>query len=325
MEFIGRQIDFAVAVEGTRGVAEAVAERNVRKVSCNLIPRSERVIDDTTFGRIEDAERVRTVKKWAEGDVEGILHADVLGYFLYSIYGAVVSTAGSGAYSHAFTLEQSILHPTLTLFVKDGEVRQDKLAGGMITTLEINATTDDYVRFTANFLAKEGVDDTSEIPALEEEFDFVSRDISVKIASTEAGLTSATPLKLKDLTVSWNTNAEADFVFGNYSPDNIYNKQFTIEGSFTKNYVNTDFQELYEGDDFVYMQIVIKGEADIGTTHPSITLLLNKVQVTDWSRTSDGDAISTEEVSFKAFYNTEDEQQSEITVVNTVATYEVGS
>lgn len=325
-EFIGRQIDFAVAIEAVRGTAETTAQRTVRKVTANLIPRSERVIDDSTFGRIEDAERIRTVRRWSEGDVEGIIHADVLGYYLSNIYGAVVSTPNGAAYNHAFTVEQSITHPTLTFFIKDGEVRQEKLAGGMIQTLELTATTDDYLRYSGAFLAKEGATDASIIPALSTEYDFVSRDITVKIADTEGGLAAATALKLKDMNLTFNTNAEADFVFGSYSPDNIYNHQFAIEGTFTKNYVDTTFQDLYEGDSFKFMEITIEGEANLGGgIHPKIVVLFHKIQVQDWSRTSDGDALVTEEVSFKAFLNSSSGDQSEVTLTNTTAEYIAGS
>jgi hypothetical protein len=322
-EFIGREIDFALAPESVRGTAETVAQRNVRKVTCNIIPKAERVVDDTTFGRIEDAERIRTVRKWNEGDVSGIVHVDVLGYYLWNIYGEVDSGASSGdAFEHTFTMEQSILHPSLTLFVKDSDVRQEKLAGGMITTLELTATTDNYVRYTANFIAKEGETDTSEIPALATEYDFVGRDITVKIASTEAGLANATALKLKDLNLTFNTNAEADFTFGSYSPDEIYNKQFSIEGSLTRNFVDETFKDLYEGNDFVYMQIEIEGEAilDEGVS-PKITILGNKIQVQDWTRTSEGDALVTEDVKFKFFYNTDDESMSEVTLKNLTEEY----
>ena len=326
-EFIGRQIDFALGIEAIRGTAETVAARTVRKVTANLIPRAERVIDDTTFGRIEDAERVRTVRKWTEGDVEGIVHADVIGYFFLNLYGTVVSNTTSGATTHSFSMEQSIIHPSLTGFIKDSEVRQEKVAGLMITSLELNAATDDYLRFAASFLGKESASDVSVLPALVTEYDFVSRDISVKIADTEGGLSGATALKLKDLTVSFNTNAEADFVFGSYSPNDIYNKQFSIEGSFTRNYVDTTFQDLYEGDSAKFMQIVIEGEAVIGSgaAHPKITIQLDKVQVSDWSRSSAGDDLVTEDISFKAFYNTSTSQQSEVEVVNLTSDYAVGS
>src|SRR5690606_40983195 len=65
-------------------------------LTCNLIPRAEKVVDDSTFGRLEDAERVRTVRKWSEGDVAGIVHADVLGYYLLNLYGDVDSANVSG-------------------------------------------------------------------------------------------------------------------------------------------------------------------------------------------------------------------------------------
>lgn len=324
-EFIGRQIDFALAVEGTRGTAETTAERNVRKVTCNLIPKVERVIDDTTFGRIEDAERVRTVRKWSEGDVEGIVHADVLGYFLLNLYGEVASTnVAGGVYDHVFTLAQNIQHPSLTLFVKDAEVRQAKIAGGMVSNFELNVTTDDYIRYTAEFIGKEAVTDSSTIPALATEYDFVSRDVVVKFADTEAGLSGATATKLKTLNITLNPNTEADYVFGNYSPDDIYNKQFTIEGDFELNYTDDTFLDLYEGNDFKYMSVTITGEANLEASYkPTITILFNKVQVTEWERASAGDDLITQSVSFKAFYNTTDEQASQITLRNLTDAYEL--
>ena len=321
-EFIGREISLGIASEAVRGTAEAIADRAVRKVVCDLIPRAERVVDDTTFGKLEDAERIRTIKKWSEGNIDGIVHADVLGYFFYNLYGSVTPVSGSGVYTHTFTLGQNITHPTLTMFIKDGEVRQDKIAGAVLSSLEVSASTDDYVRYSASFLGKEGVADTSELPDLSTEYDFVGRDIVVKIADDVAGLATAVALKLKNMSVSWNSNAEADYVFGSYSPDNIYNKQFAIEGSFEKNFVDTTFKDLYEGNDFKVMSITVTGEAEIGSgQHPKLTILLYKVQINDWSRTSAGDDLSTESVSFKAFYNTTDEKASQVELVNLTDTY----
>jgi hypothetical protein len=325
-EFIGRSIDFAVATEVVRGTAETTADRTVRKVECNIIPRAERITDDSTFGRLEDAERVRTVRKWSEGDVSGLVHADVLGYFLLNLYGDVTSTPSGTTATHEFTLQQDLLHPTLTLFVKDGEVRQSKIAGGVISTMEVTASTDDFVRYSASFLGKEGADDTSNLPALATEYDFVSRDITVKIADTEAGLSSATALKLKNLSINWNSNAEADWVFGSYSPDNIYNKTFAIEGSFERNFTDETFKDLYEGDTFKYMEVEIEGEADLGSgVKPTVTVLFYKIQITDWSRTSTGDDLVMETVNFKAFLNTTDSAQSKVTLINKTAEYESAS
>ena len=321
-EFIGREIVMGVGVEAVRGTAETTATKGVRKVECNVIPRAERVIDDSTTGSLEDAENVRTVRKWSEGDVSGIAHADVIGYYFTNLYGGVTSVASGSAYLHTFVLDQTIIHDTLTLFIKDADVRQEKIAGAVVSTLEITATTDDYVRYSASFMGKEGADDTSTIPALATDYDWVGRDIVVKVADTEAGLAGATALKLKNITLTWNSNAEADYVFGSYSPDNIYNKQFAIEGSFERNFTDEVFKTLYEGTGFKYMSVTITGETDMVTgKKPTLTVVFNKIQVTDWNRTSAGDALSTETVSFKAFKNTTDAEQSTVILLNLTAEY----
>jgi hypothetical protein len=70
------------------------------------------------------------------------------------------------------------------------------------------------------------------------------------------------------------------------------------------------------------MSITVTGEAEIGSgQHPKLTITLYKVQVNDWSRTSAGDDLSTESVSFKAFYNTTDEKASQVELVNLTDTY----
>jgi len=321
-EFIGRQIDFGIAVEGTRGTAESVAERNVRKVTANLTPKVEKVVDDTSFGRLEDSSRSRVVRKWSEGDIEGIIHADVIGFYLNNLYGSLATTEIEiDVYSHVFNLDQDIKHPSLTFFIKDAGVRQLKVPGGMVSSFEIQASVDSFVRYTANIMGRESETDASTYPALQTEYDFIGKDITVKIADTEAGLSGASALKLKDLNVSWETNAEADFVFGAYSPNDIYNKQFSISGSFTKNFEDTTFEDLYNSDDFKYMSVVIIGDQEIGDEHPTLNLVMNKVSITEHERTSAPDDLVTESVSFKAFYNTADSKQSQMTIINETVTY----
>lgn len=327
-EFIGREIDFGIAVESERGTVESAATKWVRKTTCNIIPRTDRVTDDSSFGRLEDAERVRSVRKWNEGSLEGILHADVAGYFFLNLYGKVESeTEDSGVYSHVFTLDQTILHPTLSLFVRDKDVRASKMALGVVSSLEITVATDNYVRYTAEFVgAQEQDDDESNAVSLDTEYDFVSRDVSLRLADTVNDLDSAGLIKAKNVTVTWNPNIIRDHVVGSYSPDNIYNGAFAIEGTFTRNYTDQLFENMYKTDEFKALQIVIEGEAEIGTSlHPKITITLNKVQVTDWTRSGGQNELVTEEVSFKAFYNPEDEAQSEVELVNTTPAYAVGS
>lgn len=322
MEIIGRQIEFGVATEASRGVAETTADRWMRKVNANVVEKATHVLDDTTRGVLEDGEARRVVQKYIEGDVEGILHIDLIGWLFANIYGSVVTATVEGnVKSHTFSLKQNIQHQSLTLFAKDGSVQQQVFSNAMINTLQINASIDDYVRFSASFVASAATDNT-DTPSYETEYDFVARDIAIKIADTEAGLTSATALKTKDMSITWDQGIVRDHVFGAYNPDDIYNAKLMIEGSFTLNFTDKTFKELYLGNDAKYMSIVIEGEEVLsGTSKPKIEIILNKVQFMDWNRSGDANSLVTEPINFRAFYNATDKKQSTVKLQNVTSAY----
>lgn len=318
-EFIGRFIEAGVAVESVRGTAKTAADKWVKNVNTDVILNVDKVVDDNTRGRLEDSEKTRKVREWYQGDLSGILHADVAGYLFLNVYGSVVSVAESGAYKHTFSVLNSISHDTLTYFAKDG-VEQLVLAGGVVNTIGINATTDDYVRFTANIIARSGTSNTDTI-SYDTEYDFIGKDITVKIADTEAGLSTATALKVKELSIDYDMGVINNFVFGSYNPDDLFQSKSSIEGTMTLDYTDDTFKSLFNGDDSKYLQVVIQGDATIGTTKPKMTFLFNKVMITSWSRTSGADELSTQEVGFKAFYNATDEEQSSLEIINTTSSY----
>ena len=322
MEIIGREVEFGIAIESARGTAKTVADKWARKATANVVERATHVVDDTTRGRIEDAEGRRVVQKFVEGEVSGPVHADLLGYMLANIYGVVVTTTISGSVkSHAFTLGQNIQHPSLTLFAKDGAVQQQTFDNAMIGTLEISASIDDYVRYTASFIASEAASN-ADTPDYDDEYDFIARDITIKIAADEASLSAATAIKAKDIAITFDQGLVRDHVVGSYFADDIYNSKMMIEGELTLNFADETFKDLYLGNDAKYMQITIEGEADIGSGNkPTVTILLNKVQFMDWNRDGGADELVTEPISFRAFYNADDEQQSEVTLKNLTASY----
>lgn len=321
-EIIGRQLEVGLSTEATRGTAETTVDKWFKNVTASIVERAEHVEDDSTRGRFEDMDGRRVTQKYIEGDIEGIAHADALGYLYSSVYGTVASSNVAGSvYDHEFTLKQDSIHQSLTVFGKDGSVQQLRYGGCMVSTLELNAAVDDYVRFTASFVGRNATDDT-ETPSYDTEYDFVGRDITVKIADTEAGLSGATATKLKEITITHDQGAIRDHVFGSYDPDDVYNAKQTIEGSFVLNFTDEDFKDLYLGDDAKYMSVTIEGEADIGGgNNPAITYVFNKIQFTDWNREGGNDELVTQPISFKAFYNESDSEASKVTLRNLTSAY----
>ena len=321
-EIIGRDIELGFATEATRGTAESSVDKWVRKVTANIVERAEHADDDTKRGVLEDMEGRRVVRKYAEGELEGIAHADAIGYLYSSLYGKVASSNVAGSvYSHVFSLQQDIEHQSLTLFAKDGDAQQVKHSGCVVNTLELNAATDDFVRFTANFTGDSSEDDT-ETPSYDTEYDFIGKDITIKIADSEGDLSTADAIKAKEVTLTHDQGTIRDHAFGSYNPDNLYNAKHSIEGEITLNFNDETFKDLYLGDDAKYMQIEIKGDADIGGgNNPSITYVLNKVQFNDWNRSGGADELVTQPITFKAYYNESDGEASEVTVQNITSSY----
>lgn len=324
MAIIGKQIEAGLSIEGTRGASPASTSKWVKNVDFNVVAMAEKVVDDNSFGRIEGSEGQRTAQKWYEGDISGILHADAIGYFFNNIYGAVSTTTvvSNEVYSHEFTVNNDIENETLSIYAKDGDVKQKVYSGAMVDTLEVSASVDDYARFTASMIAQTE-SSNSNTPSYDTEYDFIGRDITIKVADTEAGLSSANAQKAKNVSVTFNNGGIRDHTFGSRNPDNVYNSDHMIEGDFELNYEDDTFRDLWQGEDYKYMQIQIQGEADIGSgNNPSITLLLNRAGVTDWDRSGGNDELVTQSVSFRGFYNQSDSQLSKVTLQNKTQQYD---
>jgi hypothetical protein len=326
MEIIGKFIEFGLGTEVSRGTARTVAEAWIKNVSVGIFEKADYAVDEQSHGALEDADSRRVVKKHAEGDVEGILTANALGYLLLNIYGADTETLlTTGVYSHAFSLAQNIQHPSLSLFVKDGSVQQRVFKNGMINSLEIKASVDDFVRFTAGFIAGEGAAN-SDTPAYETDYDWIAKDITVKTADSEAGLAAASAVKVKDVSIAWDAGLIVDHVVGGYYPDDIYNAKMGIAVKFSKNFDDATFENLSLNDSAKYVQITIEGTTDLGGGNkPKLVILLNKAMVTSWDRGGGANDLVTENVELKAYYNSTDEQQSEATLVNTTSEFDVAS
>jgi hypothetical protein len=255
--------------------------------------------------------------------MEGIAHADMIGFLFANLYGLAVTTevTAGEAFSHVFNLKQNIQHQSLTLFAKDGSVQQSVYANAMISSLEISAAIDDYVRFTASFIASTSAGN-SDTPSYDTEYDWIARDITVKLAETAGGLTGASAVKAKSLSVSFDQGLIRDHVVGSRNADDVYNAKMMIEGSMTLNFTDETFKDYYLGDDDLYMSITLAGEADLGSgDNPTLEILLNKVQFQDWNRDGAASDLITQEVNFRAFYNAADQKQSQVTLQNATASY----
>ena len=328
-EIIGRDIEVGVAVGENAGSPS----RSIQKTTANIFRGVEHAEDDTTRGSIIASKQRRVVQHWLEGSIGGIIHADAIGYFLANLWGTTSSGAESnGTYEHTITLDDDHYHTPLSLWLKEGTDIYDGEAV-QVNSLEVTAGVDDYLRYTAELIGEDLTTGSSFTPSYEQEVDFIGKDITIKVANTKAGLSSATAVQAKEVTINQNRNLERNHVFNNkYTPETIYGPRFETEISMTLNRVpGTDtYKDLFEGDGEKYVRITIEGSQDISDNssdvNPKLEYTFYKAQVTGRDKTDDADALVEEQLTIGCYMQddggTDDGKLGEVTLVNNTEDYD---
>jgi len=321
-KFIGATVDVGVAKEAVRGTAEAAASYWLPKISLSIDDTIEQAVDENSVGVIEDATDAKLVYKFAEGEIEAKIGDKSFGLILLSALGSVSSSGPTdSAYTHTFSVLQSAQHPSLTLFVEDGN--QDyKHALGMVTGLEISAEVGKIITHKTNFRAKVGATATL-TPSYSAENMFLAQHIVFKTASTQAGLGAASAITIRSVNFKINKNVEDDKNLGSTEPTDILNKQFAIEGSLELVFdVNTMKTEML-ADTVKAMRIdMINSDVLIGATStPQLTFDFHAVKFSNFTRNYGNGDIVTATVDFKAFYKLADAKMVTCVLKNAVASY----
>ena len=324
-EYIGKFSEIGFTLENTRGTAEASPDKSAKKIEANFYKNVEKAEDESVVATVMDINKLRRTQEWYEGDVSMNLHADTIGYLLANIFGEVSSAIEGDGYKHTFTQEEAISRQSFTTFVKEGDVKQEKIAGTVVSTLSLSAEQDGYVSAEIGLIGRSGEADTSSF-SYDSEYDFIGKDITLTIGDSKAELDNGgTDIDIKSLTLDIDTGASADFVSdGDYTPHDIFQGNLSISGSIELNYDGTTLYDLYNSDNYKYMRIKIADDYAIGGgASPTVQFDLHKVFVEDWERSSGQGDVVTQTISFRATYN-EDEATDPIwkaEVINSTELY----
>ena len=321
-KFIGATVDVGVAKEAVRGTAESAASYWLPKISLSIDDTIEQAIDENSVGVIEDATDAKLVYKFAEGEIEAKVGDKSFGLLLLGAIGSVSSgSVVDSAYTHTFSVLQSAQHPSLTLFVDDGN--QDyKHALGMVTGLELSAEVGSIIQHKTSFRAKVGATATL-TPSYSAENMFLAQHITFKTASTQAGLTAASAIVVRSVNFKIEKNVEDDRNLGTTEPTDILNKQFAIEGSlelvFDANTMKTEML----ADTMKAMRIDFNNtDVLIGVSStPQLIFDFHAVKFSNFTRNYGNGDIVTATVDFKAFYKLADAKMLTCTLRNAVASY----
>lgn len=323
-KFIGRLVNLGVGRETTRGSGVAAAY----EVPVTSFSFDDKVVKARSVGslsNIADSEESFVTTKYGQGDLEGEIRDKSFGLFLYAMLGTyTVAGPTDSTYTHSFTVSQSNQHQSLAFVVSDSNTTElYKLV--MLDSLEMTVELDQVAMFAASFMSKASRDTGLTVPAVVAENKFTKKHLAVKLADNIAGLGVASAISIKSLSLKISKNVALDDVQGTAEPEDILNRQLSVEGSLTLNYEAETYKNYMKGNTYKSLQIALTN-TDVyagGTTSPSLTIQMPKVDFFDWEPDYSLDEIVTQKISFKASRDVTNSQQiiHLCQLVNAVTTY----
>ena len=326
-KFLGRTLNFGLAKEGTRGTKETTVDYWVPLKSYGIDEKVDKAIDEAPIGVIERSGEVAILRKYTEGDVSVQLGVDSIGLAFYGLFGTCTTSAATpeaSVYTHVFSVAQTVIHQSLSLFKKDGAY-QKVYPLAMINSfkLDIDIGADEHLGADIGFLAQEGITDTSS-PSYSAETVFVPRMAKIKIATNLAGLSAADELCIKKVSLNINQKVQGDYTFcGGTSMDDVNNLDMEVAGELTLNLADATYLNYMLNNDYKALRIEIE---DTGTTiglvtNPKITIDLAKVYFIDHKEDITFDELGSQTIGFIARYSSSDTEMIKATLINDIASY----
>ena len=326
-KIIGRLIDVGIGAESSRGAGIAPTFW-IPKASYNIDDKVVKARSNQSYTNIAlDGNQAIPAKSWSEGTIDMDMMDNPMGLILYALLGAKsVSGPTDSAYTHTFTLAQTNQHQSLAISVKQLTVANLMYKLAMINTMKMEITPENIVQITVAFQGKRGVTTTSTVSYAASYKKFVGRDLSFKIASLTSGLTAATAIPIKKLTLNFEKNTMLDHSLGTVQPIDILNQGFRITGEVELDYQDRTYADYMSDGTYKAVRINLtnrRSDAVIGAaTNPAFNLDLSRVDFTQWEPSYPNDTITKQKFNFTALYDiTNANIINSCTLVNTTASY----
>ena len=325
MAQIGRQVKYGWGKETTANTGVA-ATHWTNHLSFELTPRSEYLNNESAYGVIERTNESTLLRQWAEGTLEAKLTSDSAGLILLGAFGSVSTgdnaDTNPAVKDHTFTINQNVAGQTFSLIRKD-DLSTMRYVGARIGEWELSMELDDYVKYTANILARKGASTTA-TPAYTTETEFVPKHISIKTASSEAGLAGASALTaVESFTLTVNPNLHTNWSAGSADPESFTSDGYEISFEMTARYNDQTFENAYNASTTLALQVAATNtDVTIGAAaNPKLVITAPKFNITDWTRSEDLDGPITQTFTGTIHYSVSAAKALTAVLTNTTASY----
>ncbi len=322
--WIGRTMSIGIGNESTRGVGVAPTYwLNAKSFSFKDVP--DRAVSEAGFGGIWGGDQAPKTLEHAEGEMELEMDDQSLGAILKAVFGTINSAVtDTSAYTHTYTLQNDNSHDSLSIHTID-PIGQLIFELGMVDTFELVIVPDDIVSIRVAFMSKGSAGSSGQSASYSATKKWIGRNLVFKVASDTSGLTAASAVSLKSLTLRIEKNAEVNKTLGTVQPEDIVNKRFNITGDIVLNYEDRTFLNYVKDATNRAMRIDLIHDDTAGdtTSKYEFKIDLSKVMFDDFNPDFSLDEIATQNYTFTALYDAggNDNVVNSCILVNKVASY----
>ena len=300
-KIISDLVSAGIGKESSRGTAVAPTYW-IPWVNFGFDDKVQKYVTQEALGVLDDAHEEFVGERWGEGDFEGEIRDKSFGLLLYNLFGALSSAVKeTTAYNHTFTLQQGNQHQSLTLAVDDPNSGDRQFPLTMIDKMDLDFVLGQVCRYKAAFVSK-----PSESATLTRSFTaenkFLPTNITLKLATSRAGLAAASAIKVQSLKLTVGKNLRRKHFLGSMAPDDIINQAIMIEGTFQLPYEDQTYKNYMLDQSYRAMSIdILNNGVTIGaSSNPRLQMIFPRVSFRDWTPERSKGQLQEQTIGFKA-------------------------
>lgn len=316
-KFVGRRGTLGIAREVTKGVP-VNPQYWLPYVTMTFFDHIESASEEQGMGQIADQDSFYVTMTMGEGDVEAQLYDQAIPYILMSLLGAVPVTSGGNPYTHTFTMSNTNVVQTLSLYWTDPD-RDYMFPQAVVESLKVSVSPAGIVSYTIHFKSKTARNWTHQTPSFTTlGSKFLHQHLIFKLASTIGGISAATNISLKNLDLTIDRKTIFDTVMGTSEPEDILSQPMSVEGTLNLNLEDDTYRNYMLGGTYKSMQIKF-----LLSANSSLDLQFPRVNFSAWEPDYKLNEIAKQKINFKANYDSANAQAiiTTATVINTKVSY----
>lgn len=316
---IGRKGWIEVGSEATYGVP--VATVAAIPFNNNTIKPMAEPLKDTSARGVRDSQFASQVgKKWAEGDIEFNLDANVTGYFLKAAMGTLNSSVVSGSVKdHTFTRNNSNTPQSMTI-ISDRTTDRFFVRGAAVKSLEISVA-DDLATAKASILGKfQGTTASGTgVTASGNLFSFA--DYNLRLGTSVAAANASAGINPSDIKITIENNSETTFRAGNSEAATVDHKNFEVSGEFTVFFENTTDRDQYYNNAKKAMEIKFAGDGIGGGLSEALTFNIYQMRLETFELETGLDSFYAEKAKWQGEYDNVNAKTLDVVMRNAISTF----